>query len=272
MKSKTLEIEVTEEIKDTEGRFLLLKCKIQGTDFLIYNVYGPNSKSEQTTFLENIKFQLDACDISEYEYIIGGGDWNLTEDQIDRSGGNHVPWTDQRSVLEKTNGQYDRIDIWRVRNPERIRFTWRRRNPIIQSRIDRFYVSDTLQYNIDKTEIVPGLSSDHSCITLSIKSTKNCLSGPSFWKFNNSLLKNEEFTKGLNHYVKNELQSECKEIKSKQVKWEYHKYKIKQWCMKKSKELARKKQRSPPPELSPGRSGDHGGSLSVSTYSASQAQ
>jgi len=241
MISKTLDIEITAEIKDTEGRFLLLQCKIQGTDFLIYNVYGPNSKNEQTTFLENIKVQLDTCDINEYEYIIGGGDWNLTKDLIDRSGGNHVPWTDQISLLEKINEQHDLIDIWRVRNPEKIRFTWRRRNPIIQSRIDRFYVSDTLQYNIDKTEIVPGLSSDHSCITLSIKSTKNCLSGPSFWKFNNSLLKNEEFTNGLNQYVKNELHTECKEIKSKQVKWEYHKYKIKQWCMKKSKEIARKK-------------------------------
>ena len=94
--------------------------------------------------------------------------------------------------------KHDLIDIWRVRNPEKTRFTWRRTKPVIQSRIDRFYISDTMQYNISKSDIIPGIKSDHSAILLSIKPTKSLdESGSNFWKINNSLLKNKEFTNGL---------------------------------------------------------------------------
>ena len=95
-----------------------------------------------------------------------------------------------------------------------------------------------MQYNISKTDIIPGICSDHSSIILSIKPTKGTISGPNFWKFNNSLLKNENFTNGLKNYLKNEINEECKDIKCCQVKWEYIKYKVKQWAIKKSKEIA----------------------------------
>ena len=63
-----------------------------------------------------------------------------------------------------------------------------------------------MQYNISKTDIIPGICSDHSSIVLAIKPTKgNAPSGQNFWKFNNSLLKNESFTKGLNHYLENDI-------------------------------------------------------------------
>ncbi|MCP4500758.1 MAG: hypothetical protein GY822_12425, partial [Deltaproteobacteria bacterium] len=54
----------------------------------------------------------------------------------------------------------------------------------------------------------------------------------------NSLLKNENFTKGLKHYLENDIKKECKDIKCNQVKWEYTKFKIKQYSIKKSKEIA----------------------------------
>ena len=76
-----------------------------------------------------------------------------------------------------------------------------------------------MQYNISKTDIIPGIPSDYSAITLAIKPTKgNAPSGPNFWKFNNSLLKNENFTKGLNFYLANDMKKECVEIKRSQVR------------------------------------------------------
>ena len=76
--SNKLEIEVTEKITDTEGRFLLLKCTIQGTKILIYNVYAPNNEKDHVAFLLLIKEKLEFFDTTEYEYIIGAGDWNFT--------------------------------------------------------------------------------------------------------------------------------------------------------------------------------------------------
>ena len=180
-------------------------------------------------------------DTDEYDYLIGAGDWNFTIEKNDRSGGNYnyKIWQKNADILEEILEKHDLIDIWRVRNPEKTRFTWRRTKPVIQSRIDRFYISDTMQYNISKSDIIPGIKSDHSAILLSIKPTKSLdESGPSFWKFNNSLLKNKEFTNGLTSFIENDLKKECDEIKCSQVKWEYTKYKIKQWSIIKSKEIA----------------------------------
>jgi len=244
MISKSLEIEVKEQIKDTDGRFLLLKCKVQGVNFLIYNVYAPNNKKDHLVFLETVKKLLEENDALEYEYMIGAGDWNFTKEEKDRSGGDYTPWTENIALMEEICEKYDLIDIWRVRNPEKIRFTWRRTNPLIQSRIDRIYVSDTMQYNIDKTEIPPGLGSDHSAILISVKPTSSAsTSGASFWRFNNSLIKNKEFTDKLNIYLNGDLKKECKELRAGQVKWEFKKFKIKQWCIKESKAIARNRRR-----------------------------
>mgnify|MGYP001809393002 FL=1 len=123
--------------------------------------------------------------------MIGAEDWNFTKEEIDRYGGNYTPWTENLATMEEICEKYDLIDTWRVRNPEKIRFTWRRRKPVLlQSRIDRIYISDTMQYNIDKTEIYTGLGSDHSAVQVTVKPTSNAaISGASFWRFNNSLIK-----------------------------------------------------------------------------------
>jgi exonuclease III len=57
--SNKLKIEVTEKITDTEGRFLLLKCIIQGTKIIIYNVYAPNNEKDHVAFLLFLKEKLD---------------------------------------------------------------------------------------------------------------------------------------------------------------------------------------------------------------------
>ena len=112
-----------------------------------------------------------------------------------------------------------------MRNPEKTRFTWRRTKPVIQPRIDRFYISDTMQYNISKADIIPVIRSDHSAIVLSIKPTKSIEEGgPNSWKFNNSLLNNTDFTNGLKLFIENDISKECEEIKCSQVRWEYTKY------------------------------------------------
>ena len=227
MISKKLDIDVTEQIKDSDGRFLMLKCIIQGTKIVIYNVYAPNNKNEHLTFMNDIKTQLNSLENDTYEYMVGGGDWNFTYEKIDRSGGNYDRWENSINEIHEIKEKFDLIDIWRVKNPEKVRYTWRRKRPLIQSRLDRFYISDTMQYNISQADILPGILSDHSAIILSIKPTKSISqNGPNFWKFNNSLLKNENFAKGLTTFIENDLKKECENIKCKQVKWKYSKYKI----------------------------------------------
>ncbi len=81
--SNNLEIEIKEQVTDDSGRFLLLKCIVQGTKIILYNVYAPNNEKTHADFLLFIKEKLSNLDTTEYDYFIGAGDWNFTIEKID---------------------------------------------------------------------------------------------------------------------------------------------------------------------------------------------
>ena len=91
----------------------------------------------------------------------------------------------------------DLVDIWRIRNPDNKNFTWRQKNPIIQRRLDYWFISDMLQEDVVKSEIVTSIKTDHLAITLEIDSLDDQQRGPSFWKSNNSLLEDLVFVQSL---------------------------------------------------------------------------
>lgn len=63
-------------------------------------------------------------------------------------------------------------------------FTWHSKAKQIFCRLDYWLVSEHLINKTHNTDIIPCTSTDHSCITLSIKSFANQKRGPSYWKFN----------------------------------------------------------------------------------------
>ena len=120
-----LEIKVSEKICDEEGRFLLLKCNIQGVNFLLINIYAPNKEHEHKTFLEYFNNQIASIDTKDYDYVIAAGDWNFTCEDIDRKGGSYTKWQQNIKVIQETAENINLVDIWRTRNPDESRYTWR---------------------------------------------------------------------------------------------------------------------------------------------------
>ena len=57
-----------------------------------------------------------------------------------------------------------------------------------------------MQESIKDTEILPALSSDHP-IFFTLVSTEPTSKGKRLWKFNNSLLLNEEFVTKMRNYI-----------------------------------------------------------------------
>ena len=102
---------------------------------ILFNVYAPNNEKDHKNFLHEIKDKLEFLDTEDYDYLIGAGDWNFTMEKYDRSGGNYnyKTWQKNADILDDSLEKHDLIDIWRVRNPETTRFTWRRTKPVIQS-------------------------------------------------------------------------------------------------------------------------------------------
>ena len=95
-------------------------------------------------------------------------------------------------------------------NADKHRYTWRRKKPEIQCRLDFFLISSDLICDINLADIVPGYKTDHPMILLKIALHHNPR-GRGFWKLNTSLLKEEEYLnliKTTIYQTKNEYQSD----------------------------------------------------------------
>ena len=101
--------------------------------------------------------------------------------------------------VEEIIAGYCLVDIWRELNPQIQRFTWRRANPLQQSRPDFFLMSGNLCISETDADINPGFRTDHSILTLVFgEGCKN----KAYWKFNSLLLKDEEFVQEANDTTK----------------------------------------------------------------------
>ena len=63
-----------------------------------------------------------------------------------------------KNVMRKINdfmNDFDVVDIWRVRNPHARQYTRRQNNPLIQSRLDFWLVSNNMHDFIKDTGIKP---------------------------------------------------------------------------------------------------------------------
>ena len=64
---------------------------------------------------------------------------------------------------------------------------------MIQRRLDLWLTSSSLQEDVESVDIIPAIKSDHSAITLFINRIEDKRHGPSFWKFNASLIDDETY-------------------------------------------------------------------------------
>ena len=158
---------------DSMGRYVIIEAVIQDTLFLLVNLYAPTRPHEQSKFFKLIAEKLQEFEKQESHQIVVGGDVNIYFDKKwDCDGSSAVVKSsvkDFNSILEEN----DLVDIWRLRNPDTKRFTWRQRNPLIQRRLDYWFISDDLQDDIEYVDIKTAVRSDHSAIILGVNSIKD---------------------------------------------------------------------------------------------------
>ena len=106
-------------------------------------------------------------DIDPDSRIIFGGDMNvrLFGILLESDGGNPSLKTTTLSQLES----YELCDIWRIRNKNTKRYTYRQRTPFIQRRLDYIFVSSDLQDCIKTIDVIPSVNTDHSVVYLQIR-------------------------------------------------------------------------------------------------------
>ena len=81
--SQKLNYSIEETIADTNGRYILVKVKILGEEYILCNIYAPNK--DDPLFFNSLFEQLE--NFADSRLIIGG-DFNLVQDiNLDKIGG-----------------------------------------------------------------------------------------------------------------------------------------------------------------------------------------
>ena len=239
-----LDFKMEDLSRDHEGRLLTFNCYIQGLPVKLINVYAPNTIEARIKYFRNLKQKIRReQDDSFSKNIILGGDFNTVLNYaLDRKGGcGNFParYRETVKLLEEILEEFDLVDVWRIRNPNIKRYTWRQRTPQISSRLDIWFISRSLCDSVDDTDIIPAIKSDHSPILLSVKTNKN-YTGKGLWKVNNSFLEEENYVLGITRLI-SEIKNDNNFTADHVGYWEYLKYKIRLFSLEYGRNKAKEK-------------------------------
>jgi exonuclease III len=183
--------------RDEEGNVLALDLNVDENRLTLINIYGPNSDNPE--FYEKIRdifLELDN------DYYILCGDFNIALDQeLDTFNYSAPNNPKAREKLLEVMNDLHLIDYYRILNPGRKIYTWRRKNPVKQGRIDYILVSENLTNIIEKLDIKSGYRSDHSVVVSDLR-FNSFERGRGLWKFNCNLLHDKTYVDKVKQKIK----------------------------------------------------------------------
>ena len=97
--------------------------------------------------------------------------------------------------LIQIKDKFDLCVIWRIRNPNAKRYTFRKQHSsgYIRRRLDYFFISKVLQEFVKNPDVLAAFSTDHSPITFAFSSKSEGTRSKDLWKHNNSLCENSTY-------------------------------------------------------------------------------
>ena len=127
----------------------------------------------------------------------------MVEDvNIDRAGGTPTSAHEKgKNELSHLKLQSNISDIWRQKSKNIREYTWSSPN-LIHNRIERIYISNTLQPSFLRQTHLLNSFSDHKTLSLTLQLQNNIRRGEEYWKLNVSLLKNTEYCKLIEDFLK----------------------------------------------------------------------
>ena len=186
---------------DQQGNVLILDIEIENHRMTFVNLYGPNS--DKPNFYENLQKRILTYGNRD---ILIVGDWNLLLDPTkDGLNYKHINNPNARQAVLRLMTELNLFDVWREENIEQRLYTWRRKlkpGTIQMGRLDFFLISESLAHYSRDEKINPSYRSDHSIISLSLLFNETP-KPKNYWKFNNSLLKNEQYIKEIKEVILN---------------------------------------------------------------------
>ncbi|KAF8494913.1 hypothetical protein F5888DRAFT_1635839 [Russula emetica] len=163
---------------------MMLKIKWSDTnEIAIINIYAPNNPREQPAFWAQVDLERRAKRLPRPDFLLG--DFNITEDPIDRS----PPKANNRTAIEslrETRHAWGIQDQWRHDNLTGRVFTFKqiRENAYSYARLDRIYSANWHACNLFEWKVGPSaIPTDHWMVSVKFapKDTPHIGSGRWTW-------------------------------------------------------------------------------------------
>ncbi len=226
-------------------RVLITKAKRSNYYYIIINIYAPSdNEPNKINFIKSLNSiianQVANQLTQENTHLVVLGDCNcVCSNDLDIISGikHNVQTVRTFNEFITTN---DLFDTWRLFHQDQKESTWKRTsNSLVARRLDYILVDQTLLAKTLGAEIFTVPMTDHRAVKITCES-KELPRGPSYYKFNDSLLTNIQFLDTINNLIAT-LKIKFKDFDPID-KWEIIKSNIKEKSMEFSKNLAKEKE------------------------------
>ena len=154
-------------------------------------------EAKKNPFIDSLYAAMNALEDAE---TIVGGDFNIVFDNnLDIiSGARHRE--EYTIKFSKWAENIVLTDVWRHQHKNVKYFTWSSVTPFIARRLDYFFFSENLLNKVTNTYHEHCVGTDHKSVIVELKLDK-FNRGPSYWKFNDDLLLDEEYVDIINNMI-----------------------------------------------------------------------
>ena len=161
---------VNSQTTDKHGRILILDVTIDGSQYILANIYNANIGRERLKVLNDLSELMKKVNRTHGKQIVLAGDFDLFFDsKLEVNGGKPIV---KKSVtrMEELKEEYDLCDIWRIRKPLEKSFVFRQNHSsgTINRRIDYIFISNKLQGFSNEAVILSVFKTDHSSVSVII--------------------------------------------------------------------------------------------------------
>ena len=201
-------------------------------------MYAPNEDSPD--FFAKVFAEL--AEYSESDKIVAG-DLNVTLDEkLDYRSRAKIGRHNKQvaNLLNQIIDQEGWCDVWRIRNPDKFQYTWKRTKPICMSRLDYILVPQHFLSSVTSCEIKSTISTDHLAVDTEIDLVE-MQRGKGFWKMNNTHLYDKEYVDSVNEIL--DFANYRYDALTKSLKWEMIKIDVSEYSIYHGRNVASRKKK-----------------------------
>ena len=123
--------------------------------------------------------------------LIVAGDCNFCLGPLDyKVSQSHHSNVNSKNIFDALMDKFNLVDIWRMDHPNVRKYTRHQKNPVALSRLDYIFVSSDLINSVNSSNIISGISSDHSIVAAKISKDVSAR-GRGYWKLNCHFLRHD---------------------------------------------------------------------------------